>query len=874
MKFPWIYRCPARGILPLLLLIAVPVSAQESGGFVCLPDALGSGWVCEADKGQRQDIAPEPKATKPTKELPSQTALDKASVVHDPLAALSKDSSQWYTPASAKPVLASHKLSDGLAETYYVLREDSSGQCSGTYQVRQYPHPSDANNEEFVTIAEADALSSVVAQSTILTGNVTVEQGNRMIVAPVAKLDQQTRIAEFSEGVRIDQPGLVMQGARATVDLNSKKVDLSAVEFLLTQVGMRGEAESISQSGQGDLTLLRNEFTRCEPGNNGWRLNTKSFSIKKDAVFGTARHAVLRLKSVPVFYSPSLTFPVSDERLSGFLFPNLEYSDNNGVDVSVPYYLNLAPNYDATIIPRYISRRGAGVEAELRYLSSWQTTAVSASMLPADNLYNGTFDRDDFDQLGGEVVFGSFDPAGRWLGSVDHKGRIGNFRTLIDYTSASDRDYFRDLGSDLGVSSRIDLERRGEIQYRRGGLFMRLWAQRFQKLDNTVLDDYERLPEFDVAYTKDVWGPLNVSLAAQWAEFDRDTNGLSGVNSLTGSRTHFEPRLTLPFSWPFAFFKMTAAYRYTRYDLDQAVGGSVLDDRPDRGIGMGSLDGGLFFEREMRWFGQNLVQTLEPRLYYLRQEFEEQANLPRFDVSALTFSYNQLFRENRFSGIDRIADANQASAGVTTRFLSRDTGVEYFRFSVGEIFYFEDRRVTLAGRTGPNERQSTSALAAEVSARLVGNWRITGNVVWDPHDNQVDEGGLGIQYRSDNRHIFNVGFRNRRDQDIEQTDISLYWPISKRFGLIGRWNYDLVSGRTIEGFGGLEYGDCCLKIRLLARRFLDSRSGTNFADVQGDEGIFLQIVFKGLAGWGTKVESVLENGIRGYRAPLRQSLGN
>ena len=167
-----------------------------------------------------------------------------------------------------------------------------------------------------------------------------------------------------------------------------------------------------------------------------------------------------------------------------------------------------------------------------------------------------------------------------------------------------------------------------------------------------------------------------------------------------------------------------------------------------------------------------------------------------------------------------------------------------------------------------DERQSSSAFAADLGVNLARRWRVNGDLVWDPHDNEVDQGSIGLQYRTDNRHIFNVGYRQRVQQDIEQTDISLYWPLTRRLAILGRWNFDLVSKRTIEGFGGLEYNDCCLQVRLVARRFLDTRQN-DFADIEGDDGVFLQIVFKGLAGFGTKVESVLERGIRGYRSPDR-----
>jgi LPS-assembly protein len=881
-------RFVALNLLCCLSLPALSATASDAGkksGYVCVPNAAGDGWDCAEDRGQkpvvtRNKVAPAKQTKDATQNVvPATNVLPPVTVTGpaakplpapnvDPNTGMSLNPEDWYSAASPRPTDAEHELVPDLAASLYVIGGD--GMCPGGYQQRVYPYAVDSEARDYPMVAYADQLAAQLDVSAQLQGNVTIEQGNRRIVSSLAELDYDTRMVQFPNGVRMDEPGLVMQGESAAVHLDSKRAQVTDAQFLLQQANIRGESQAIDQNENGDLAFTSNGFTRCEPGNNGWLLRTDRLLVEDGAVFGTARNAVLRLKSVPVFYSPYLQFPVSDERVSGFLFPTMGYSDEDGVDVSIPYYFNLAPNYDATVIPRYISQRGAGGELEVRHMSAWQSTTLSGAYLPQDELYNGFIDRDDYDDNDGASIYGTFEPADRWLGAIDHEGRLGPFRTVVDYTSVSDRDYFRDLGTDLAVSSRRELERRGEVQLRQGDLFMRVWAQRFQRLDEVSVDEYQRLPEVDMTYNTSLAGPFALSMAAKWSEFDRDTDGLSGLAAVTGSRTHLEPRLSMLLGRSWGFFNVAGGYRYTAYDLtqDNNAGGILLrDDSPDRNIGFGTVDGGLFFERDLNWFGKDLIQTLEPRLYYLWQEFDEQANLPLFDVSKLTFSYSQLFRDNRFAGLDRIGDADQVSTGLTTRFISRDSGEEYFRFSLGEIFYFADRRVTLSGAPTEDEEQSSSAIAAEMSAALAGNWRVTGNIVWDPHENRVNEGGAGLQYRRDNRHIFNLGFRNRRDSDVEQTDVSLYWPITKHLALLGRWNYDLVSGRTIEGFGGLEYGDCCLQIRLMARRFLDSPTAQNFDEIEPDDGIFLQIVFKGLAGFGTKVESVLERGILGYRTP-------
>ncbi len=811
--------------------------------WVCRPDATGEQWACEGD--------------------------EQAAYLGD------------FDPDSIGERPDAPVASEDLAEAFFVTREalgeqvleDLPAWCAGTYLEPEYPFPPDTDNDLYPVVTEADQIEYTLGRTVVLRGDVRFAQGNRSLLADRAEVDNRTRRAALSGGVRLQEPGVLLQGERAEVDLNTDEAALSDAQFLILGNQFRGRTRSLEQNAAGDLVMQGNEFTRCEPGNNNWRLTAETLTVKKGEVFGTARNAVLRMRNVPVFYTPYIKFPVTSDRQSGFLFPNIGYSDEDGLDLTIPYYLNLAPNYDATIVPHYVSDRGVGLEAEFRHLAGWQRAVVTGGYLAEDDLFDGTYAKKDFEEL---FPGQTFEPADRWLVAVDQVGRIGPLRTIIDYAAVSDRDYFRDLGTDLAVSSQIELERRGELHYRYGNLSMRLWAQRFQRLDEIATDPYERVPELAVQYVRDL-GRAVFSIDAIGASFDRDTRGLGGLNAVTGERFHVEPRVRLPFSWPFGFFTMSGGFSYTSYDLEQdpAAGGFQLaDDSPDRSLGYGSLDGGLFFDRDLSIGGTALVQTLEPRLFYLYRDYEDQSALPRFDVSELTFSYNQLFRETRFSGLDRRSDANQVSAGLTSRLVNAQSGREYFRASIGQIHYFDDRRVTLFGSAGVEERQSTSAFASELETTLGGFWRLRGGVIWDPNDNQVDESSVHIQYRRDNQHIFNVGYRHRVQDRIRQTDVSLYWPISRHFAIMGRWNYDLASERTIEGFGGIEYNDCCWQVRLMARRFLDSPTGRDFADVEADDGIFLQFVFKGLAGFGAKVESVLSRGIRGYRTEAQTGYEN
>ena len=277
---------------------------------------------------------------------------------------------------------------------------------------------------------------------------------------------------------------------------------------------------------------------------------------------------------------------------------------------------------------------------------------------------------------------------------------------------------------------------------------------------------------------------------------------------------------------------------------------------------MASVDGGLFLERDLR--GGAWTQTLEPRLYYLYQSYAAQDELPRFDAARLTFAYRQLFRDNRFAGLDRFGDADQVSAGLTSRLLTAANGRELIAASVGAIGYRKDRRVTLVGRPGNQETQPTSALAGELRGAL-GPVRVATTLAWNPHDGALDEAGIRVSYRRGARRLLNFGYRRRAVNNIDQTDLSLHWPVARQWSVFGRWNHDWRFGQTIETFAGFGYASCCLDVKVLWHRTVDTPRNRLQPDLAKDSGVLLQLVFRGLAGFGTKVDSRLARGIKGYR---------
>ena len=350
--------------------------------------------------------------------------------------------------------------------------------CEGAYVAP--PLPADAGTgpvENQPLHAEGDRASYVIGERATISGNVDLQRGVQQLHTDAATWFVADDRVELNGSVQVREPGLLMQGERAQVDLGADAARLEQATFVLHEDELRGRAAALARTPDGLLHAESGEFTRCPPGDDSWNVRTGAVTVDRERGFATARNARVRVGGVPVFYAPWLRFPLGDERQTGFLFPGIGYSNEKGLDLTLPYYLNLAPNYDATLSPRVLTNRGFLLEGEFRHLSRRSYNEIGAAWLPQDDDYNGKFTRADFEDLG---MTGEFDPADRWLVHWGHTGRwLGrhNVRTFVDYTEISDADYFRDLGTDLSVTSRADLERSAEVRYDRPGLAVRLQGQ-------------------------------------------------------------------------------------------------------------------------------------------------------------------------------------------------------------------------------------------------------------------------------------------------------------------------------------------------------------------------------------------------------------
>ena len=684
-----------------------------------------------------------------------------------------------------------------------------------------------------------------------------VEQGYRRLSGDTAHIDREMRSATLTGNIVLREPGVLMLGEQAEIFSKTGEATVENSEFVFHDRHMRGTADMLERDTDGLIHVHEGSFTYCAPGENDWAIRADDMELDLEEGLGVARSARIDVSGVPVFYSPWLQFPLDDRRRTGFLWPDIGNDSSGGLDIAAPIYFNLAPNYDALYSPRYIEERGVNHELMLRYLhplvGKW---SVGGAYMFEDERYEDQVpDRRSTD---------------RWLGVVKQNGLFEQrWRSRVDYSKASDVDYFRDLEtSSLDTQRRTSLLQLASLDYLGDKWLLDLDVQQFQSLADDINEDYKKLPQFTGQYRgRGTPFELEPVFMAQYSNFDSDED------RVTGQRVYAEAGATYPMLWNYGFLTPTAKYRQLNYDLSE--GPFFQDDSPSAGAALGSLDGGLIFERNLQLGDRGMIQTLEPRLYYLYSEYEEQLDQPDFDSAELTFTYNQLFRETRFSGRDRLDDANQLSVGLTSEFIEGDTGKRLLSASIGQIFYFRDRKVRLLPVDEPLD-ESSSEIAGEFTFTPNQQIQFRTSLIWDPHSGNMNSGHMLASYAPDNGSIFNIGYSYRRPlttvntQPVtEEASFSAYFPLDDNWRFFAAIDYSVEANTSVEDMAGLEYDNCCWTVRLLHLRYYDNVTGQNpdfnNPDLEREHSTQIQIVLKGMGGFGNRITSIMEDMIRGYQ---------
>lgn len=702
--------------------------------------------------------------------------------------------------------------------------------CSGVEAVPAFAYrlekPSDLGPEEVVV--EADNMNVELEELTVFQGDVELRRQDQWVGTPRLVYHHDDDSWQAEHGVRYQDSGLRFTAERGEGFPQQELHRLEGTRYQLLAVRGNGTAEQ-AELDHGLGWLHHSTYTTCEPDHVQWHLRAKKLRLDQDKGFATAWGTRIFVGRVPVFYVPYFIFPIDGRRRTGFLYPELGVSSRNGFELEVPYYLNLAPNYDATLAPRLLSDRGLMMGGEFRYLFRKHRGELDGRYLPND---------DDADRDRGELHFQHLSLlSNRWQASAD-VNVVSDDRYFEDFGESSNRAATRLLGSQVAL--------RGRSRNWRGELAFEGWDL-VDPLVGSEAEPFRRLPRLDFRWEQPVFGVVRAGLRSELALFEH-------TSLPAGDRLDLRPYLTAPIQGISWFVRPEIAYRYTAYELDSqlAIDG---DTSVDRELPIYSLDSGLFFERDTRLFGRNWLQTLEPRFYYLRVPFRDQDQLPVFDARELTFGFPQLFRDNTFSGGDRQINANQATLAVTTRYLDPDTGREYFSLALGQARFFDSPRVGLPGIPVPERDESP--IVAELDVRIDDRWTLGTTQHWDPDRGRSDLSVIRAQHRFGEDGISNFSYRFRRGE-LEQADASVVYPLSPTWKLLGRWNFSLREESTVEALGGFEWQSCCMAVRLLARNFVRNREG------EKSNQIYLEVELKGLGNAGRDTVTLLERAILGY----------
>ncbi|MCG9695819.1 LPS assembly protein LptD [Shewanella sp. Isolate11] len=712
----------------------------------------------------------------------------------------------------------------------------------------------------------SDRSSAKMGDKAKFEGDVSFSQGGRHIYADSATLDQANERFDANGNLVFQHDMFTVTADSLSAEMQNNRAELNQAQYWLHGQQIHGEAQKLEITQNNNLHLTNTNFTTCPPGDSSWLLEAETIKIDSEEEWGELWNAKLRVADIPVFYLPYMTIPVSEKRKTGFLFPMFSTSTTNGVEVATPYYWNIAPEYDLTFTPHYMSERGLFLKNEFRYLAGDdQHGQLNAEYLANDDLMPNHDDR--------------------YLYHWQHQGKLDkNWRVLANYTDVSDNNYFNDLKSDVLRATDNQISRVGEIAY-----FERNWDITARVQDIKVLGEdespYQVMPQVGFNYrSPSLWQGLDFDLLGEATSFRHKDDQYASAN-----RVHIEPSISLPLHGPAGSLTSELKLMQTNYwqDVENTNIANNLDTNVSRTIPQVRIHGQINFERYTDYFNDNYRQTLEPQFQYLYVGYEDQTNIGLYDTARLQDDYYGLFRDRRFSGLDRISDANQMTLGLTTR-LFDEHNLESFKFSIGQIFYFEDSRVGLIDPSQPNQilqqqNTSNSVLAAELNTKIYNHWFMSGAIQYDTKNQDNKKSEVTLDFRPEANKLLQLSYRyvpdlinsnTNQSVNVSQTGLRTAWPISDNWYIVGNWYYDLNESRTVETYTGLQYESCCWAVRFgyhyrIKTNYEDDLD-PNFTDRElFEHGYFLNFVIKGLGGSGPLgVTDMLNDGLFNYRKPL------
>lgn len=671
-------------------------------------------------------------------------------------------------------------------------------------------------------------------KQTIFEGDVVITQNDRRISSDKASHIKESGDLKLFGNVQVEADGIQFSAESGHFNINNDVGELNQARYYLNENAMRGTANTVLTKTTDDTItqLFDTSLTSCPPQKQDWLLSAKAIELNHNEEYGSADDVVIEFMDVPFFYTPYMEFPIGDKRRSGLLFPEWSSSDRRGFELIVPWYWNIAPNMDATLAPHFMEKRGTQLDSKFRFLTHTTTGELNSAFLARDDVTREKRYHTEYKQ---------------------HTRIINGLNLNIDIRDVSDTDYFDDFNNSLSDTSQTHLNRSAALSYAINTWRSRLLIQSYETVDANILTanrPYRKLPQLTINGSELLTDSnLRFQMQSEWIAFDHEDSSRT-----TGSRLHLSPGLDWLFQGASWYAQPAIEIHHTQYDVVDGNDNHITLN--NRTVPISSFDTGIVLERTL---SNGLLQTLEPRLYYLHAPLRDQSDIPIFDSSIPTFSFAQLFRNNRFNGKDRIGDANQLTTAISTRLIDPANGDEFLRGSIGQITYFDDRRVSIDNTVSS---QSQSDLIAELSTRW-RHWQARASAQWDTDTDRNVRQNFQLQYQSDKHRIFNLAQRKRRSDnsvdDIDQTDVSFVSPLTDNTILYGRWNYSHAEHQDIDIIAGLGYESCCWSLQLLAQR-------QRLSNTEYDNTFMLQLVLKGLGSvTGNRLENTLQNAITGYR---------
>lgn len=797
----------------------------------------------------------------------------------------------------------------------------SDNRCHGYYLEAPFLEPGQLLNKNQLHIKGDTGLFSLHGTSTY-EGNVIIFRDEQQIITNKAYVYRDSDTEELSSvdligNVIIREPNTIIRAYCGNLNLKTESKSLNEIlyrtaiysqahqkptspteielqqERKVYQLSAWGRASQFSQTAPRVYEFKKVTYTTCPPLNVAWEVKADDIVLNKETGRGSAKNAKVSVKGIPIFYSPTLNFPIDQRRQSGFLWPKVSSSSTAGPSLALPFYWNIAPNYDDTITPAFLEKRGVQLDNLFRYLiqSPASRGEIEITLLPNDRLFQDfKKDQEEIYQSSPSVVILSelrrLENASNTRDAVWWKNYAyfnEHWSWDVDYSHVSDDYYLKDFGNSLEGTTPNQLLQQTDLYYK--GQYWHLTGrlQGYQTLhpiaENNFFNQYKRLPQFILeGEYPDEKTRLNYFLLGEFSHFAINNNpgNLNPAGALTqpiGNRYHIQPGFNFPFYRPAFYINPRIQFAMTKYGLEDVIQDN--SSHLSRALPIFDVHSGLFFERPLSFFNYSLRQTLEPQIYYTYVPFRNQNQIPIFDTTENTLTYDQLFTFNRFSGLDRIGDANQISVGVATRFIDQQSGFEKISAGIGQIIYFANRRVTLCDSPATctateenSEIQSqntskTSPLSGVFTYNLTPYWSATANIIWDTQANELNNQTFVLQYIRDAKKMISLTYSYVQNGDpqavttlqgtsnnLSQTDFSFSWPIKGDFSAVGRWTENWNRLRFQNLLYGIQYDSCCWAIRFVAGRTFDAliNDGRTY---QYNTEFYLQFALKGLGSFGS-----------------------